>query len=66
MGSVYQLNVGLDRHMPHCGYCGFFLQDRERRAIAHTPSGPRYFCRAPDNGTGTPDSCFLRWKRRHP
>jgi hypothetical protein len=64
MGAVYQLNVGLDRNVPHCRYCGLFLQDRERRTIAHTPSGPKYFCRAPDDGTR--DSCFLRWKRRHP
>jgi len=64
MGSVHQLNGGMSKHMPHCHYCGYFLEDQEQRAIAKTSSGPKYFCRAPDDGTL--DSCLLRWKRRIP
>jgi hypothetical protein len=64
MGSINQLDFGLDRYMPHCRYCGYYLRDSEQRAIEHTQVGPKYFCRSRDDGTG--DSCFLRWKRRHP
>jgi hypothetical protein len=65
MGEVQPFNIIVDDYLPsHCQWCGYIFVDREERAIAITRSGPKYFCKAhPEH----PDqSCYLRYRRRHP
>jgi hypothetical protein len=59
MGSLHHLNGGTPQ-IPTCHYCTIVLGDQ--RAVANTPSGPRYFCRAdPEHPL---NSCYLQYRGR--
>lgn len=63
MGTVHELpyvNGGPPEQLK-CHYCKYPLGNE--RAVANTPSGPRYFCLAdPEHPL---DSCYLQYRRRH-
>lgn len=59
---VQPFNITVNDYEPaHCYYCGYIFEENEQRAVANTPSGPKYFCRAYEDYP----SCFLRWKEKH-
>lgn len=59
MGTLHHLNGG-QPEVPVCHYCHTPLG--VERAVANTPAGPRYFCKAdPEHPE---DSCYLSYRRR--
>jgi hypothetical protein len=59
MGTLQHINAG-EPHLLTCHCCTSVLGDE--RAVANTPSGPRYFCKAdPEHPF---ESCYLQYRRR--
>jgi hypothetical protein len=61
MGSLHHVNGG-SPHVLTCHHCTTTLGDE--RAVANTPSGPKYFCKM-ESGSNPFDSCYNQWRRRH-
>jgi len=59
MGSLHQTNRGTIE-VPVCHYCSSPLEGE--RAIANTPSGPKYFCRS--DSEHPLESCYRQYRRR--
>jgi hypothetical protein len=58
MGSLHQTNGGAIE-VPVCHYCSSPLEGQ--RAVANTPSGPKYFCRS--DSEHPLDSCYRQYRR---
>lgn len=59
MGTIEYLNEG-DPLVVYCHFCG--AQLRDDRAVARTPGGVKFFCRASEEQPL--DSCYNSWRRR--
>lgn len=61
---LYRVNgksEGDETDAVQCYNCGAWLG--HERAVAHTPAGPKFFCKM-DPGDDPQYSCYLQWKTR--